>query len=234
MIRGDGRPLDSMRPVRITAGVSPYAEGSALCAFGRTEVLCAASLEEGVPPFLEGRGSGWVTAEYAMLPRATHTRTEREHMHGGRAQEISRLIGRSLRAAADLKALDNYTIRVDCDVLVADGGTRTAAISGGLVALAQALAKLGQKPACPVAAVSVGKLAGRILVDLSYEEDAAAEVDCNLVLTQDGRLVEVQATAEKGLFSPQDLGAMLQAGMAAAGGIFAAQRAALAAAGGSA
>lgn len=229
MLRSDGRQLEAMRPVSISSGVNPYAEGSALCKFGRTEVLCTASLERGVPPFLEGRQSGWVTAEYAMLPRATHTRTDREHVHGGRAREISRLIGRSLRAATDLTALEGYTIQVDCDVLVADGGTRTAAISGGAVALAVALDKLDQKPARPVAAISVGKFEGRILVDLCYEEDSEAEVDLNLVLTGEGRLVEVQATAERGLYTASELMEMVRKGTVAAQDIFAAQRSALAA-----
>ena len=231
MLRSDGRQPQAMRPVSITAGVNPYAEGSALCRFGRTEVLCTASLERGVPPFLEGGPSGWVTAEYAMLPRSTHTRTDRDHAQGGRAREISRLIGRSLRAAADLQALAGYTIKVDCDVLVADGGTRTAAISGGSVALALALGKLDQNLALPVAAISVGKLEGRILVDLCYQEDSEAEVDLNLVLTGDGRLVEVQATAERGLYTAAELMEMVQKGAAAARNIFAAQKAALAAGG---
>ena len=230
MLRSDGRQLEAMRPVSISAGVNPYAEGSALCRFGRTEVLCTASLERGVPPFLEGRQSGWVTAEYAMLPRATHTRTDREHMHGGRAREISRLIGRSLRAATDLKALEGlHHPGVDCDVLVADGGTRTAAISGGSVALAVALDKLDQKPARSVAAISVGKFQRRILVDLCYEEDSEAEVDLNLVLTVGGRLVEVQATAEHGLYTASELMEMVQKGINAAQDIFAAQKSALSA-----
>ena len=229
MLRTDGRQPEAMRPVSISAGVNPYAEGSALCRFGRTEVLCTASLERGVPAFLEGARSGWVTAEYAMLPRATHTRTDREHMSGGRAREISRLIGRSLRAAADLTALEGYTIKVDCDVLVADGGTRTAAISGGSVALALALDKLDQNLARPVAAISVGKSGGRIIVDLCYEEDSEAEVDLNLVLTSGGRLVEVQATAERGLYTAAELMEMVRKGTAAAQEIFAAQKSALAA-----
>ena len=227
MLRSDGRKPLAMRPVAIQAGVNPYAEGSARCRFGRTEVLCTASLEEAVPSFLEGSGRGWVTAEYAMLPRSTHTRVPRDHRRGGRAQEISRLIGRSLRAAVDLAALDGHTIRVDCDVMVADGGTRTAAISGGYVALARALAGLGLEPAMPVAALSLGRVEGRLLVDLCYQEDSRAELDLNLVLAPGGRLVEVQATAERGHFSPGELGRLVEMGVEAAEQIFAAQRAAL-------
>ena len=227
MARSDGRSELAMRPVTIQAGVNPYAEGSALCRFGRTEVLATASLEEGVPPFLEGSGRGWVTAEYAMLPRSTHTRVSRDHRRGGRAQEISRLIGRSLRAAVDLADLEGYTIRVDCDVMVADGGTRTAAISGGFVALALALAGLEREPVMPVAAVSLGRVEGRLLVDLCYQEDSQAELDLNLVLAPGGRLVEVQATAERGHFSPGELARLVEMGQEAAGHIFAAQEAAL-------
>ncbi len=228
MTRAEGRHPQAMRPVRITAQVNPYAEGSALCAFGRTEVLCTASLEEGVPAWLAGEDRGWVTAEYAMLPRATHTRTPRNHRRGGRAQEISRLIGRSLRAAVDLDALRGHTIRVDCDVMVADGGTRTASITGGYVALALALRKLGLAPLFPVAAVSCGKVAGELVVDLCYEEDSSAEVDLNLVLAPGGRLVEVQSTAERGFFSAGELERMVALGAAAAEELFAAQAAALA------
>ncbi len=227
MRRSDGREALALRPVEIVAGVNPYAEGSALCRFGRTEVLCTASLEDKVPPFLEGSGRGWVTAEYAMLPRSTHTRVSRDHRRGGRAQEISRLIGRSLRAAVDLAALDGHTIRVDCDVMVADGGTRTAAISGGYVALALALAGLGLEPLMPVAAVSLGRVEGRLLVDLCYQEDSRAELDLNLVLAPGERLVEVQASAERGHFSPRELARLVEMGHQAAREIFAAQQAAL-------
>ncbi len=227
MARSDGREELAMRPVEIRAGVNPYAEGSALCRFGRTEVLSTASLEEEVPPFLEGSDRGWVTAEYAMLPRSTHTRVPRDHRRGGRAQEISRLIGRSLRAAVDLAALAGHTIRVDCDVMVADGGTRTAAISGGYVALALALAGLGLEPVMPVAAVSLGRVGGRLLVDLCYQEDSRAELDLNLVLAPGERLVEVQATAERGHFSPGELARLVEMGHRAAREIFAAQQAAL-------
>lgn len=228
MTRADGRQDGQMRPVRIEAGVNPYAEGSALCCFGATRVLCTASLEKGAPAWLGPEAAqGWVTAEYAMLPRATHTRTGREHRTSGRAQEISRLIGRALRAAADLKALAGYTLRVDCDVLVADGGTRTAAVSGGWVALAIALRGLGLQPAWPVAALSLGKVRDRLLLDLCYAEDSAAQVDLNLVLAPGGRLIEVQATGERDFLSPREMQAMLEMGMTAAEEVFAAQRAAL-------
>ncbi|MBI4797347.1 MAG: ribonuclease PH [Desulfarculus sp.] len=228
MVRADGRQDGQMRPVRLEAGVNPYAEGSALCCFGATQVLCTASLEKGAPAWLGPEAAqGWVTAEYAMLPRSTHTRTGREHRAGGRAQEISRLIGRALRAAVDLKVLAGYTLRVDCDVLVADGGTRTAAISGGWVALALALRGLGLQPAWPVAALSLGKVQDRLMLDLCYSEDSAAQVDLNLVLAPGGRLIEVQATGERDFLSPREMQAMLETGMAAAEQVFAAQRAAL-------
>jgi ribonuclease PH len=213
--------------VTITAGAVPYAEGSALCAFGQTRVLCAASVEAGVPRWLEGRGRGWVTAEYAMLPRATHTRTSRDHRTGGRAREISRLIGRSLRAAVELEALAGYTVKVDCDVLVADGGTRTAAVTGGWVALAQALRRTGLAAPRPVAAVSCGRVGGELLLDLCYQEDSAAEVDLNLVCGAGGRLVEVQATGEEGLFSAEELAELTAMGLTAAKELMALQAAAL-------
>lgn len=200
-----GREPGRLRPVTIETGVAGYAEGSALIAFGRTRVWCTASVEARVPPWLEGRGSGWVTGEYAMLPRATHTRTSRDRSLGsGRSQEISRLIGRSLRAAVDLGALGERTVTVDCDVLEADGGTRTAAITGGFVALALAgawLVRRGDVPASPiiqpVAAVSAGIVAGQALLDLDYLEDSQAEIDCNVVMTASGDLIEVQSTAER-------------------------------------
>lgn len=226
--RPDGRsPLD-MRPVTISAGVNPYAEGSAICSFGNTQVLCTASVEKGSPRWMGPEADrGWVTAEYALLPRATHTRTRRDHQSGGRAQEISRLIGRSLRAATDLIALKGYTIRIDCDVLVADGGTRTASISGGYVALAKALAGLGLAPALPIAALSLGRVEGRLLVDLCYAEDSNAEVDLNLVLAPGGQVIELQATAEQGTIPADEVGRMLAMGLTAADTVFAAQRAAL-------
>lgn len=216
-----------MRPVSITAGVNPYAEGSALCRFGRTEVLCTASLERGVPPFLEGGPSGWVTAEYAMLPRSTHTRTDRDHAQGGRAREISRLIGRSLRQAVNMNEMGERTVRIDCDVLVADGGTRTAAISGGWVALAQALAQVRVATAQQVAALSLGRVDGRLVTDLCYEEDSNAELDLNLVLAPGGKIIEVQATGERGSFTSDELQQLLTMGEQAAQNIFAAQKAAL-------
>jgi ribonuclease PH len=206
--------------------VNPYAEGSCQAAFGQTRVLCTASVEKGVKPWLEGSGRGWVTAEYAMLPRSTHTRTGRDHRTGGRAQEISRLIGRSLRAAVELERLEGYTVKVDCDVLVADGGTRCAAICGGWVALALALRGLGIEPKRQVAAISLGRVEGRLLLDLCYAEDSAAELDLNLVLAPEG-LVEVQGTGEDGLFSAGELAQLVAAGQAASQEIFAAQRTAL-------
>jgi ribonuclease PH len=207
-LRGDGRTIDQLRPVRITRGWLDHAEGSVLVEFGRTRVLCAASFTEGVPRWRKGSGQGWVTAEYAMLPRATNTRNDRESVKGrigGRTHEISRLIGRSLRAVIDTKALGENTIVLDCDVLQADGGTRTAAITGAYVALADAiengrargLVKASAKPLTgSVAAVSVGIVAGRPVLDLCYDEDVSADTDMNVVMTGDGRYVEVQGTAE--------------------------------------
>ena len=209
--RTDGRASDEMRPVQITPSFLPYAEGSVLIAMGNTRVVCAASLEERVPPFLRNSGQGWLTAEYAMLPRATQTRTAREIGRGGasgRTHEIQRLIGRSLRAIADMKALGERTITIDCDVLQADGGTRTAAITGAYVAFALAshhLQKVGkiQRPLTSgqVAAVSVGIVNSVPLLDLKYDEDSRAEVDMNVVCTGDGRFIELQGTAEREPFS---------------------------------
>jgi ribonuclease PH len=207
MARIDGRTPDQLRPVKITRGWLDHAEGSVLVEFGRTRVLCAASVTEGVPRWRKGSGLGWVTAEYAMLPRATNTRSDRESVKGrigGRTHEISRLIGRSLRAVIDYKALGENTIVVDCDVLQADGGTRTAAITGAYVALADAVewlrAKGALKGAQPltgsVAAVSVGIVGGGPMLDLCYEEDVRADTDMNVVMTGDRRFVEVQGTAE--------------------------------------
>jgi len=216
MPRPDGRANDELRPISIEVGFQKYAEGSALVRAGDTWVLCAASVEEGVPPFLADRGVGWVTAEYAMLPRATHTRSGRAP--GGRGKEIQRLIGRALRAAVDTGALGPRTITVDCDVLQADGGTRVAAITGAYVAVslaARALAARGLLPAGarvmrePVAAVSVGIVDGEPRLDLPYAEDSRAEVDMNVVMTRSGRLVEVQGTAERDPFSRQQLEALL-------------------------
>jgi len=208
------RPLNAMRPVTLTTNVLLHPEGSAECSFGRTRVLCTASVEEGAPPFAEARNQGWVTAEYAMLPRATNTRGRRGQ--NGRAKEISRLLGRTLRQAVDLGQLAGYSITVDCDVLQADGGTRTAAITGGWLALAlavQGLIRAGKVDAKalgePVAAVSVGLLNGQILLDLPYEEDSQADVDLNVAMTASGSLVELQGTAEGATFNRGQLDQML-------------------------
>jgi ribonuclease PH len=218
MIRTDGRSQTQLRPLRLTVDYLDYAEGSVIIETGRTRVLCTATVEEKVPPFLEGSGRGWVTAEYSMLPRATLTRTprEREGRISGRTQEIQRLIGRSLRAAVDLEALGTRTLILDCDVLQADGGTRTAAITGAFVALYRACSRLverGLLPAHPVrtavAAVSVGVVEGEPLLDLCYEEDARAEVDFNVVMTAHGDFVEVQGTGEGGVFSRTRLDELL-------------------------
>ncbi len=209
--RTDGRAPDELRPVCITPGFLPYAEGSVLITMGNTRVVCSASLEDRVPPFLRNSGQGWLTAEYAMLPRATQTRTSREIGRGGpsgRTHEIQRLIGRSLRAIADLKVLGERTITIDCDVLQADGGTRTAAITGAYVAFALAskhLLKLGKIQRSiftdHVAAISVGIVGNTPLLDLKYDEDSRAEVDMNVVCTGDGRFIELQGTAEREPFS---------------------------------
>ena len=202
-MRPDNRRRNELRPVKITPGYLDYAEGSVLIEAGKTRVLCAVSVEDGVPRWLDGRGHGWLTAEYAMLPRATHTRTPRETTPGARTQEIRRLVGRSLRAAVDLKLIGERTITVDCDVLQADGGTRTAAITGAYVAVALSLKKMiADKTASPralktqVAAVSVGIVGGEEMLDLDYSEDSRAEVDFNIVMTSEGKFIEVQGTAE--------------------------------------
>jgi ribonuclease PH len=217
--RPDGRRPDELRPVAIETGVARHAEGSALISLGDTRVLCAASVEERVPAFLKGSGSGWVTAEYGMLPRATHTRSAREAAlgkQGGRTLEIQRLIGRSLRSVVELRGLGERTITVDCDVLQADGGTRCAAITGALVALSVALAKLVRDGAVPrwplresVAAVSVGICAGQPVLDLAYAEDSEADVDFNVVGTASGAFVELQGTAERRPFSEAQLTQLL-------------------------
>ena len=216
MTRIDGRRRDDIRPTSIEIGVQSYAEGSALIAMGDTRVLCAVSVEDSVPRFLRGSGRGWVTAEYAMLPRSTHTRTRRETTPRGRTQEIQRLIGRSLRAAVDMHRLGERTLTVDCDVLQADGGTRTAAITGAYVALRHALKALrdnGDLDSLPVrsgvAAVSVGVVDGAAVLDLCYEEDHRAEVDFNIVMTDAGEFIEVQGTAEDGTFSRARLDELL-------------------------
>jgi ribonuclease PH len=215
--RPDGRRPDELRPVNFVLNYIEYAEGSVLIEVGHTRVLCNVSVEEQVPAWMAGHGVGWLTAEYALLPRSTHTRTSRETWGlRGRTQEIRRLIGRSLRAAVDLELLGERTLVVDCDVLQADGGTRTAAITGGYVAIALALRRLARqrfvppevlKP--PVAAVSVGVVSGKVWLDLCYVEDRSADVDLNIVMTDDGRLVEVQGTAEGSPFSRETLDHML-------------------------
>ena len=217
-----------LRPFSITANANPYAEGSALCQFGQTSVLCTASIEEGLPRFLTNKDQGWITAEYGMLPRSTHSRNSRSSQQGGRAQEISRLIGRSLRAAADMNVLAGYTIRIDCDVLVADGSTRCASICGGYVALALALKSLGLVPARQVAALSLGKVGDKLMADLCYAEDSLALVDMNLVLAPEGQLIEVQATAERGFISDKELARLIAMGLNLAPQIFAAQQQAIA------
>ena len=210
--RPSGRKHNEKRAVSVEIGTSKYAEGSCLIRFGDTHVLCTASVEERVPPFLRGQGIGWITAEYGMLPRSTHTRTDREAARGkqsGRTLEIQRLIGRSLRAVTDTKALGERQVRIDCDVIQADGGTRTAAITGGYIALYLALTNLVSKQVLPrvplsdqVAAISCGIYKGYPVLDLDYSEDSSAEADCNFVLTGTGGIIEIQATAEKEPFSP--------------------------------
>jgi ribonuclease PH len=217
--RPDGRKPDEMRPVSIDTGTIPHAEGSASIELGGTRVLCVASVEDRVPPFLKGSGSGWVTAEYGMLPRATHTRSPREAAvgrQGGRTQEIQRLIGRSLRSVTELRGLGERTITLDCDVLQADGGTRCAAITGACVALAMALGKLVRERTIPrwplretVAATSVGICAGHVVLDLAYAEDSEADVDFNVVGTASGLFVELQGTAERRPFSEEKLTELL-------------------------
>jgi len=217
--RPDGRGPQEMRPVSIEIGAQKHAEGSALIALGGTRVLCSASVEDRVRPFLKGTGSGWVTAEYGMLPRATHTRSAREAAagrQGGRTHEIQRLIGRSLRSVTALRGLGERTITLDCDVLEADGGTRCAAITGACVALAIALARLVREGVIArwplretVAAVSVGICAGQPVLDLAYEEDSEADVDCNIVGTASGLFVEIQGTAERRPFSEERLADLL-------------------------
>ncbi|MDX2647786.1 ribonuclease PH [Streptomyces sp. NPDC001902] len=239
MSRIDGRTPEELRPVTIQRGWSKHAEGSVLVSFGDTKVLCTASVTEGVPRWRKGSGEGWVTAEYAMLPRATNTRGDRESVRGkigGRTHEISRLIGRSLRAVIDYKALGENTVVLDCDVLQADGGTRTAAITGAYVALADAVTwmhgrKLVRAKAQPlsgtVSAVSVGIIDGVPMLDLCYEEDVRAETDMNVVCTGDGRFVEVQGTAEGQPFDRKELNSLLDLAVAGCAELDALQRAAL-------
>jgi ribonuclease PH len=217
MARTDGRANDDLRPVKITLGYQDYPEGSALIEMGNTRVLCAVSVEDRVPPFLKGRGTGWVTSEYSMLPRATHTRTPRNpERQAGRSQEIQRLIGRSLRAAVDMDALGERTLTIDCDVLQADGGTRTASITGAYVALYVALSKLKKQGMyktlpvkCAVAAVSVGVVDRLKMLDLCYSEDSRAGVDFNVVMTDKGEFVELQGTAEGKPFSKEAIDGLI-------------------------
>ncbi|WP_051502323.1 ribonuclease PH [Xenorhabdus cabanillasii] len=236
-MRPAGRAAGQVRPIKITRHYTKHAEGSVLVEFGDTKVLCNASVEEGIPRFLKGQGQGWITAEYGMLPRATNTRNAREAAKGkqtGRTMEIQRLIARSLRAAVDLKKLGEYTITLDCDVIQADGGTRTAAISGACVALVDALDKLvadGKLKKSPfksmVAAVSVGIVNGEGRCDLEYVEDSAAETDMNVVMMDDGRMIEVQGTAEGEPFSHDELLSLLSLAKEGLTTIFAAQQDAL-------
>ena len=220
--RTDGRRRDEIRRVNVTRPFIKHADGSVLMEMGDTKVICTASIEEKVPPFLRNKGQGWVTAEYAMLPRATHERTPREASRGkqsGRTLEIQRLVGRALRAVTDMSAMGERTILIDCDVIQADGGTRTASITGAFIALADAFAKLKDQKiisAIPLtdylAAISVGKVGAQSMVDLCYEEDSMAEVDMNLVMTGQGRMVEIQGTAERGTFGKDDLDEFLALG----------------------
>jgi ribonuclease PH len=234
--RPEGREADRSRPVSITRGVSAYAEGSCTIDVGNTRVLCVASVEEGVPGWRRGSGAGWVTAEYSMLPRATHTRSSRERGQlGGRTQEIQRLIGRSLRACVDLRQLGEWTIRIDCDVLQADGGTRTASITGGAVALHDACRWVQERAGLDcspmnglVAAVSAGLVDGVPLLDLDYSEDSRADVDLNVVALEEGGLIEVQGTGERTTFSPDQLSTLVGLSHTAIGELFRIQRAALA------
>jgi len=237
MKRADGRAWDELRPIQITPGFQSFAEGSALIELGKTRVLCSVSMEEKVPPFLRGGSSGWVTAEYAMLPRSTVTRTPRDSSLGrvaGRSQEIQRLIGRSLRAVTDLTALGERTLIVDCDVLQADGGTRTAAITGSYVALHQAmqtLANMGVISSIPlksaIAAASVGIVHGNRLLDLCYDEDCNAEVDFNVVMTSKGEFVEIQGTAEAKPFTKETIDSLLSLAEKGIKELFQIQKAAL-------
>jgi ribonuclease PH len=223
--RIDGRRRDQIRPVKVTRNFTKHAEGSVLIEMGDTKVICTASVEEKVPPFLKGKGTGWVTAEYAMLPRATHDRSPRESVkgkQGGRTLEIQRLVGRALRAVIDTGRLGERTIWIDCDVIQADGGTRTASITGAFIALADAVAVLKKRELLKVnpltdylAAISIGKVGGQVMVDLAYEEDSHAEVDLNLVMTGAGQYVEVQGTAEKTPFNKKDMDEFLDLGWGA-------------------
>ena len=232
MLRSDGRQLDQLRPIHIARGIQAFAEGSAMITQGLTRVLCTVSVEDRVPAFLRGRGRGWVTAEYAMLPRATLVRTPRESEKGrpsGRSQEIQRLIGRSLRAVVDLDALGERTLTVDCDVLQADGGTRMAAVTGAYVALWDAMQTLGLTGeslplTSAVAGLSAGVVDGDVLVDLCYEEDSRAQVDFNAVMTEKGELIEVQGTGEGRPFSRDAMDSILEVISRSMDSLFEAQR----------
>ena len=230
--RPDGRPYESLRPVKIETGVSKFAEGSARVSFGDTQVLCLATVQESVPRFLEGKDQGWITAEYAMLPRSTPERSQRESLAGrpgGRTFEIQRLVGRALRSAIDLKALGSRSVIIDCEVIQADGGTRTAAITGGYVALAHALRHFTPKPVRKnVAAVSAGFVRGELLLDLAYAEDSIADADVNVVATSDGELIEVQGTAEGRPFSKEDFDRVIDLALRGIAQLVEAQRGALA------
>jgi ribonuclease PH len=236
-VRPSNRAPDELRPVTFTRRFTRHAEGSVLVQFGDTHVLCTASVEETIPSFLRGKGQGWITAEYGMLPRATHTRSPREAAKGkqsGRTQEIQRLIGRSLRAVIDLKALGERTVTIDCDVLQADGGTRTASITGGYIALADACDQLLARKAIPasplhgqVAAISVGIVGGTPVLDLDYAEDSNAETDMNVVMNNGGGFVEIQGTAEGHAFRRHELDALLNLAAAGIGRLFALQAQAL-------
>ena len=235
-VRADGRAPGQARPLKLERGVSEYAEGSCLITVGRTKVLCTASVEQGVPPWRKGKGLGWVTAEYSMLPRATHDRNRRERGQvGGRTQEIQRLIGRSLRACVDMAAMGEWQVTIDCDVLQADGGTRTASITGGAVALYDACTWLvgqGKLAASPfqefVSAISAGMVDGRLLLDLDYSEDSAADVDLNLVARESGGIIEIQGTGEHGHLTPEQLSELVVLMSGSIRALNAAQRAAVA------
>jgi ribonuclease PH len=241
VVRPSGRAADQLRAISFESGFTRHAEGAVLVRCGDTHVLCTASVEETIPPFLRGKGQGWVTAEYGMLPRSTHTRQPREAARGkqsGRTQEIQRLIGRSLRAIVDLKALGERTVTLDCDVLQADGGTRTAAITGSYVALAQACAALQKRGALSrnplhgqIAAISVGVFNGAAVLDLDYAEDSQAETDMNVVMNSGGAFVEIQGTAEGHAFRRHELDALLDLASAGLTQIFALQSQAVAALG---
>lgn len=237
-MRPSGRAADQLRDISLETAVSRYAEGSCLAKFGQTHVLCTASVEQGVPGWLKGQGKGWVTGEYGMLPRATHTRGRREAAQGkqsGRTQEIQRLIGRSLRSVVDLKALGDRTITLDCDVIQADGGTRTAAITGAWVALARACKYLVDEKVIKenpvtgqVSAISCGVYAGMPVLDLDYAEDSNAEADANFVLSGDNRIIELQATGEQRPFSDEEFAELMRLAKHGCGKLFDAQRSAIA------